>query len=113
MGVALAEENFDVPADLVVHANVHVETDRHDADQRKADGELEERPTGVDEATDDGGSFLALAMANEFWIVTRMRRALAEAARRLSAPLAPGSSSRGPGTTARRTSTTRNNICAN
>jgi hypothetical protein len=48
MGIALAEKDFDVAADLVVHADVHVETDRQNADQRKADGELEERPTGVD-----------------------------------------------------------------
>jgi hypothetical protein len=48
MGIALAEKDFDVAADLVVHADVHVETDRQHADQRQADGELEERPTGVD-----------------------------------------------------------------
>jgi hypothetical protein len=48
MRIALAEEAFDVAANLIVHADVHVETDSHDADDRKADGELEERPTGVD-----------------------------------------------------------------
>jgi hypothetical protein len=48
MGIALAEEGFDMAADLVVHADVHVETDRHHDDQHEADGELEERPTSVD-----------------------------------------------------------------
>jgi hypothetical protein len=46
--IALAEEGFDMAPDLVVHADVHVETDRHDADQHEADGELEEGPAGVD-----------------------------------------------------------------
>ena len=61
MRVALADERLDVTADFIIHPHVHVEADRYDADEREPDAELEDRPTDVDYAANDGGSFLALA----------------------------------------------------
>ena len=48
--IQVREHALDVPANLVVHAHVHVHAGRHAADQRDGDAELEHVPARVDDA---------------------------------------------------------------